>query len=657
MRQGNRVGHGGRLRTIAVLAAAAFLTLFILHSSSPVIAAPPWTDAADSWWQAQYQVTEAQVGTLADGYADGTFKPFTSISRAQFTKMAVVGLDIPPAQPRVASFKDVAPGTLYYPFVEGALAFGNDGLIHGYDTPAGPYFKPGSGITRAQAFTILGRYLSGAELQATGFIHGLIGNYGSLETWFKVDGSFFIGRFDDADQIASDGDQRAAAAYLVYRQVAAGTDDFHLSPNSGLVRSQAAVLVLRAMGALGDLTGIPSAPRNITVTPGSPSNNSTPRISGLTIPGCLVTIYDSMNGGAPIAHDSANSAGYFYADVVSALGQGTHVFTTTVRNDQGLTSRPSAPLTYLIDTVAPSGSLSAPDAGPLGSQTPVVTATAADSSSGVKEVEFQFSNAATPNTWHPISTAQSPAPFEASWGAKSLPDGDYLLRTIVTDNAGNSFISPAVAIQVDTAPPTAEIMLPVAGPTNLNAPTFQASVSDVGGSGVKAVEFQYAQADTPSDWVTISREVDASTAPSTYSAQWGALVLSDGDYLLRARATDNADNTFVSAVISVTVDTFAPTGAVTAPLSGPVGPRPIFTVVASDQGSGLKDVTFRYADAADNPQWVATWTAHEPSSPPSTYTADWGSSSLASGNHLFDAVITDNAGNVFVTSVVSVQAP
>ncbi len=68
--------------------------VFALFVAPSVALANTWTDITDAQWVEMYGVTAAQVDTVADGYGDGTFGPGNQVTRGQFTKMSVNGLDV-----------------------------------------------------------------------------------------------------------------------------------------------------------------------------------------------------------------------------------------------------------------------------------------------------------------------------------------------------------------------------------------------------------------------------------------------------------------------------------------------------------------------------------------------------------------------------------
>ena len=180
------------LTLIAVLAA-----LLILLGAGSALAANRWTDISDQQWVTQYGVTAAQAATVAAGYADGTFRPGLAVDRGQFAKMVVTGLRLGTANPPVPTFSDVPTTNLYFPWIEGASAAK---VISGF--PDGT-FRPGAPVTRQQADSILGRFLSQQELSLTGHIQGALTTYPSLSAWYAAEGAERLDAFADVASVAA----------------------------------------------------------------------------------------------------------------------------------------------------------------------------------------------------------------------------------------------------------------------------------------------------------------------------------------------------------------------------------------------------------------------------------------------------------------------
>lgn len=113
-----------------------------------------FTDVATGAWYNNAVSTLTRAGIL-DGYEDGSFRPNASITRAEFTKIAVSffkhagGASSNP-------FNDVPDSAWYAEFVKAAAELG---LIDGYEDGT---FRPNAPITRAEACTIVNRTLGRA---------------------------------------------------------------------------------------------------------------------------------------------------------------------------------------------------------------------------------------------------------------------------------------------------------------------------------------------------------------------------------------------------------------------------------------------------------------------------------------------------------------
>ncbi|MCE5254873.1 MAG: S-layer homology domain-containing protein [Actinomycetia bacterium] len=602
-----------RLNSLKIVVTVALAALLLLALAGGAFAAPPWSDAPAAWWEAGYEVTEAEVATVADGYPDGTFRPSVAVTRGQFAKMAMNGLEVQTANPATPTFKDVAKNHIFYPYVEGAYAAG---LIGGYSTGGSLYFKPGSTITRQQANSILGRYLSKVEIDTTGVVHGDVTNYGTLALWYNAEGEFYLKAFSDWSKVAAE--HRATTAYLIRRGIVKGSSS-RLDPTATLVRSQAAVLVLRVKAEAVDILTPPPPPTNLGVAATGAGanvtqtgaaqyvgNDPTPRVTGETLADSDIAIYDApFYGTAYIKLDTTNLSGRFYADLdepTKPLADGTHSFTAKVMNANGLVSRASDAVSYVLDTVLPAGAVTAPTVtvgqsyAVADSVKPAFTVAAGDERSGVERVEFQVARDILPLEWHTISTDTAPetgtTTYAAVWPAggglgAGLADGDYQFRAVVTDVAGNQRTLGPLHVVV-AVPPTAVITAPVPNSgsvfyTESTTPAFTATATDPGSAGVEniqKVEFLYAlwSDPLPNTWAQFSllSADDTAAYAATYMSP-----LAEGRYIFAVRATDKAGN--LSALMDgsvykanvtqeVIIDRTAPLITITAPTAGQLVP-------------------------------------------------------------------------------------
>ena len=83
------------------------------------------------------------------GYADNTFRPGNTATRAQIVKMVVLGHGWPQYQPEQHTFNDVRPGDWSYGYVEAGVLHG---FVGGY---ADGSFRPNDPVTRGQLCKIL----------------------------------------------------------------------------------------------------------------------------------------------------------------------------------------------------------------------------------------------------------------------------------------------------------------------------------------------------------------------------------------------------------------------------------------------------------------------------------------------------------------------
>ena len=113
-----------------------------------------YTDVKAGDWFNNAVSTLSRMGILG-GYADGTFRPNSGITRAEFAKIAVSFFEYEGIEAENV-FTDVAHGSWYEDFVAAAAEIG---LIEGYEDGS---FRPESGITRAEACTIINRTLGRA---------------------------------------------------------------------------------------------------------------------------------------------------------------------------------------------------------------------------------------------------------------------------------------------------------------------------------------------------------------------------------------------------------------------------------------------------------------------------------------------------------------
>jgi hypothetical protein len=102
-----------------------------------------FSDVCPDYWAYTFIESMAQRG-IVSGYGDGTFRPDSTATRAQLSKMIVVARGWPVVAPVTPSFSDVPASNPFYGYIETARAHG---VISGYSDRT---FRPNSTVTRGQ---------------------------------------------------------------------------------------------------------------------------------------------------------------------------------------------------------------------------------------------------------------------------------------------------------------------------------------------------------------------------------------------------------------------------------------------------------------------------------------------------------------------------
>jgi hypothetical protein len=95
------------------------------------------------------EVTFLSSARVVSGYADGTFRPYSNVTRAQVAKIVVLAFGLPLVAPETQRFSDVAASNEFASYIETAYA---NGLVSGY---ADGTFRPTSNVTRGQLAKIV----------------------------------------------------------------------------------------------------------------------------------------------------------------------------------------------------------------------------------------------------------------------------------------------------------------------------------------------------------------------------------------------------------------------------------------------------------------------------------------------------------------------
>jgi hypothetical protein len=194
-------------------------------------------------------------------------------------------------------------------------------------------------------------------------------------------------------------------------------------------------------------------------------------------------------------------------------------------------------VTLAGDTAPPLVGITAPSDASVVAGTVTVAADAWDNVA-VAGVRF-FLNGAS------LGTEVTTAPYAVSWNTDSMSNGSYTLTAIASDAAGNSNPSTPVVVtvanQADTSAPSVSMTAPAAGSTVAGAVVVSANASD--DVGIVGVQFLLNGSNLGTEDMT---------AP--YTLTWDSTNVSNGAYIVSARARDAAGNATTAAAVNITVD-------------------------------------------------------------------------------------------------------
>lgn len=173
-------------------------------------------DVTSAHWAFASVERAAELG-LVTGYSDGTFRPDTHVTRAQFVLM-LWRMCGKPAAAKAASFADASAD-----WYQDALSWAvENGYVNGLSDTR---FGPDAPITRQQAMAILFRLnggQSGTELTLTGIYEQTFADSTTIAAWAKD-----------------------ATWWAVYHELVSGVGGSRIAPEANASRAQIAAILLR----------------------------------------------------------------------------------------------------------------------------------------------------------------------------------------------------------------------------------------------------------------------------------------------------------------------------------------------------------------------------------------------------------------------------
>lgn len=279
------------------------------------------------------------------------------------------------------------------------------------------------------------------------------------------------------------------------------------------------------------------------------------------------------------------------------------------------------------DTTAPTVDITAPANGATVMGNVTVTIQAQDDTAVARVELFANGN---------LATTLTAAPYTYTWDVSGLAAGQYSLRAVAYDAAGNTAADDDTTVTVqsavmDTQAPTVQITAPADQAMVTGQVALQATATD--DFGVSVVEFLV-------DGVSVGQ---ASAAP--YTVTWDASTVADGAHVIAAQARDAAGNQG-EAMVTVTVTGGAP--ADTTP--------PTITITSPEDGATVSGVIRINAEGMDDTRVAATVLLIDGERkgtgifPP--YSFIWDTNLVETGTHAVTVSGIDPAGNAGAATII-----
>ncbi len=323
-----------------------------------------------------------------------------------------------------------------------------------------------------------------------------------------------------------------------------------------------------------------------------------------------------------------------------------------------------------------------------------VCGTASDDASGVAKVQVSIQQDNPPGQyWNCTDAFDSPteqwcdASGTTGWSLPFTPpgNGDFRLRAKAIDGGNNesSMAEASFGQHAESVPPTLSIAFPGNG-ANYSADAFRAGCSTPGGdlcgtasdnaSGVAKVQVSIQENNPPGQYWNCTNAFDSPTEQwclATVGAGGWSLPLTplaDGDYRVRAQATDGAgnDSTVAEATFGQHADANPPSVSISFPANGSSYRTRSFSRgcststadicgSASDAETGVSSVEISIQRTSDGAWWNGSaFVAGGQLWLPASGTASWSYNfSPARGSYALQAQATDGNGNTGTSATVS----
>ncbi len=301
---------------------------------------------------------------------------------------------------------------------------------------------------------------------------------------------------------------------------------------------------------------------------------------------------------------------------------------------------------FLIDTTAPTVSITTPTEGATVSGASVSIVASASDTNTIGGVQFKRAT----NT--AIGAEDTSPIYGVTWDTTGLSNGVQSLIAVVRDTAGNYATSTAISVTVDNTAPT----ITSVSSSKTNGSYTVGEVIDI--------DVTFSEAVTSTGNVTVTLETGATdrtctftvsnsdTGTCNYTVQSTDTTADLTVNSISGTIADQASNAMVSYTIgtnlaankALVIDTTAPTVSITAPTEGATVSGASVSITADASDTNLFGVLFKRD----------TNTAIGAEDTTSTYGVTWDTTLLSNGIQSLIAIARDLAGNYATSTAVSV---
>ena len=273
----------------------------------------------------------------------------------------------------------------------------------------------------------------------------------------------------------------------------------------------------------------------------------------------------------------------------NALRNDTYSVAVDVTDKAGNVTNASWSFTVQVDTTPPVISANSP-LGIVRDEMPRVSVSATDDESGIENIEIRVLDSAFQRIGgRTVFEGGTTAAFNPN---RALPNDTYTVGVRATDKAGNTADATwSFALEADHTPPVVNSLSPQ-GIIRDDTPRISVSATD-DISGIRNVEIRVRNS-------AFQRIAGTTTFQGgTVGSFSPANPMKNDTYSVGVKVTDKAGNTTdADWAFTIEVDTVPPTIAETAPHGIIRTSKPRVTVSATDDMSGIRDITIRVIDDA-----------------------------------------------------------